>query len=243
MPLLAITGSGVLITNFGFSTFTCLCILLNLLCALAVSIMELFLYRHQCIVKKLSNRQFHFCIFVCFFVSSSIVNAFVTLSSVDSSQWSEALKKVNPTAMDLLEIPNIYYFPYSKMVHILLFCIMSMTIFERITVPVLFLITPFLFLIIRCYDGTLGLQILNNVATMLVSNYGILATLFLIYFNDPYRKFLLETLRRKGVGFTFHQDNATIHATRSTETWLEENDVATLNWPSSSPDLSPMENL
>uniref|UniRef100_A0A1I7WER4 Uncharacterized protein n=1 Tax=Heterorhabditis bacteriophora TaxID=37862 RepID=A0A1I7WER4_HETBA len=165
--------------------------------------------------------------------------------------------------MDLLEIPNIYYVPYSKMAHILLLCIMSMIILIgrsfyscyfntkflnysllgsfwvwlvtfnseklpiettkipyfpnlagillilllqiignrryyyngrcfQITVPVLFLITPFLFLIIRFYDGTLGLQILNNVATMLVSNYGTLATLFLIYFNDPYRKFLLE---------------------------------------------------
>uniref|UniRef100_A0A1I7XIA4 non-specific serine/threonine protein kinase n=1 Tax=Heterorhabditis bacteriophora TaxID=37862 RepID=A0A1I7XIA4_HETBA len=70
-------------------------------------------------------------------------------------------------------------------------------ILDKTTVPFLFLFTPFVFLIIRFYDGTLGRQILNNVATMLVSNYGILATLFLIYFNHPYRTFLLEMLRRK----------------------------------------------
>uniref|UniRef100_A0A1I7XRE0 DDE_3 domain-containing protein n=1 Tax=Heterorhabditis bacteriophora TaxID=37862 RepID=A0A1I7XRE0_HETBA len=38
------------------------------------------------------------------------------------------------------------------------------------------------------------------------------------------------------------QDNATIHASQSTKTRLEYNDV-TLDWPSRSPDLNPMENL
>uniref|UniRef100_A0A1I7WVG6 DDE_3 domain-containing protein n=1 Tax=Heterorhabditis bacteriophora TaxID=37862 RepID=A0A1I7WVG6_HETBA len=28
-----------------------------------------------------------------------------------------------------------------------------------------------------------------------------------------------------------------------TKTWLEDNDVATMDWPSRSPDLNPMENL
>uniref|UniRef100_A0A1I7W639 Uncharacterized protein n=1 Tax=Heterorhabditis bacteriophora TaxID=37862 RepID=A0A1I7W639_HETBA len=72
-PLLAITGHGVLITNFGFSTFACLvsfwinmngikfqCILLNLLCGLIISI-------------------FYFCIFVCFFV---LILYFPTLAGV-----------------------------------------------------------------------------------------------------------------------------------------------------------------
>uniref|UniRef100_A0A1I7X6V3 DDE_3 domain-containing protein n=1 Tax=Heterorhabditis bacteriophora TaxID=37862 RepID=A0A1I7X6V3_HETBA len=47
----------------------------------------------------------------------------------------------------------------------------------------------------------------------------------------------------KCFSFTFQQDNATIHASRSTKTWLEDNGVATMDWPSHSPDLDPMENL
>uniref|UniRef100_A0A1I7XF61 HTH_Tnp_Tc3_1 domain-containing protein n=1 Tax=Heterorhabditis bacteriophora TaxID=37862 RepID=A0A1I7XF61_HETBA len=45
------------------------------------------------------------------------------------------------------------------------------------------------------------------------------------------------------VSFTFQQDNATIHVSRSTNTWLEDNDVGTTDWPSRSPDLNPMEDL
>uniref|UniRef100_A0A1I7XDV8 Transposase n=1 Tax=Heterorhabditis bacteriophora TaxID=37862 RepID=A0A1I7XDV8_HETBA len=32
------------------------------------------------------------------------------------------------------------------------------------------------------------------------------------------------------VSFTFQQDNATIHASRSTKTWLQDNSVATMDW-------------
>uniref|UniRef100_A0A1I7XDI9 Transposase n=1 Tax=Heterorhabditis bacteriophora TaxID=37862 RepID=A0A1I7XDI9_HETBA len=32
-------------------------------------------------------------------------------------------------------------------------------------------------------------------------------------------------------------------SSRSTKTWLEDNDVATMDRPSRSPDLNPMENL
>uniref|UniRef100_A0A1I7X9P3 DDE_3 domain-containing protein n=1 Tax=Heterorhabditis bacteriophora TaxID=37862 RepID=A0A1I7X9P3_HETBA len=39
------------------------------------------------------------------------------------------------------------------------------------------------------------------------------------------------------------QNNTTIHASRSTKTWLEDNDVDTMDWSSRSPDLNPMENL
>uniref|UniRef100_A0A1I7WIU7 DDE_3 domain-containing protein n=1 Tax=Heterorhabditis bacteriophora TaxID=37862 RepID=A0A1I7WIU7_HETBA len=45
------------------------------------------------------------------------------------------------------------------------------------------------------------------------------------------------------VSFTFQQDNATIHASRSTKTWLQDNSVDTVDWPSRSPDQNPMENL
>uniref|UniRef100_A0A1I7W8C6 DDE_3 domain-containing protein n=1 Tax=Heterorhabditis bacteriophora TaxID=37862 RepID=A0A1I7W8C6_HETBA len=50
-------------------------------------------------------------------------------------------------------------------------------------------------------------------------------------------------LRFPGVSFTFEQDNVTIHASRSTKTWLQDNSVDTMDWPSRSPDLNPMENL
>uniref|UniRef100_A0A1I7XCZ1 DDE_3 domain-containing protein n=1 Tax=Heterorhabditis bacteriophora TaxID=37862 RepID=A0A1I7XCZ1_HETBA len=45
------------------------------------------------------------------------------------------------------------------------------------------------------------------------------------------------------VSFTFQQDNAIIHSSRSTNTWLEDNDVATMDWPSHSLDLNLMKNL
>uniref|UniRef100_A0A1I7XH70 DDE_3 domain-containing protein n=1 Tax=Heterorhabditis bacteriophora TaxID=37862 RepID=A0A1I7XH70_HETBA len=34
-----------------------------------------------------------------------------------------------------------------------------------------------------------------------------------------------------------------MHISRSTTTWLEDNDVATMDWPLRYPDLNPMENL
>uniref|UniRef100_A0A1I7XVR3 Solute carrier organic anion transporter family member n=1 Tax=Heterorhabditis bacteriophora TaxID=37862 RepID=A0A1I7XVR3_HETBA len=52
-----------------------------------------------------------------------------------------------------------------------------------------------------------------------------------------------STMGLVDLAFTFQQDLAAIHATRSTETWLEGNDVATMDWPSNTPDLNPMENL
>uniref|UniRef100_A0A1I7X2S5 DDE_3 domain-containing protein n=1 Tax=Heterorhabditis bacteriophora TaxID=37862 RepID=A0A1I7X2S5_HETBA len=46
-----------------------------------------------------------------------------------------------------------------------------------------------------------------------------------------------------GVSFIFQENNATIHASQSTKTWLEYNDVDTMDWLSCSSDLNPMENL
>uniref|UniRef100_A0A1I7XFJ5 HTH_Tnp_Tc3_1 domain-containing protein n=1 Tax=Heterorhabditis bacteriophora TaxID=37862 RepID=A0A1I7XFJ5_HETBA len=61
-----------------------------------------------------------------------------------------------------------------------------------------------------------------------------------VIFSDE-KKFNLNG--SDGVSFTFQQDNATIHVSRSTNTWLEDNDVGTTDWPSRSPDLNPMEDL
>jgi len=45
------------------------------------------------------------------------------------------------------------------------------------------------------------------------------------------------------VNHTFMQDNASIHASRSTSEWLRENKVETLPWPARSPDINPIENV
>uniref|UniRef100_A0A1I7WG16 Aa_trans domain-containing protein n=1 Tax=Heterorhabditis bacteriophora TaxID=37862 RepID=A0A1I7WG16_HETBA len=68
-----------------------------------------------------------------------------------------------------------------------------------IAVPSVFLTFPLTISFVLIYDGRLDLQILNDVVMVLISNYGILATLFLIYFNDPYREFLIGGLCRKGI--------------------------------------------
>uniref|UniRef100_A0A1I7WHJ7 G_PROTEIN_RECEP_F1_2 domain-containing protein n=1 Tax=Heterorhabditis bacteriophora TaxID=37862 RepID=A0A1I7WHJ7_HETBA len=62
--------------------------------------------------------------------------------------------------------------------------------------PFVLIFVPVLYICVRIFDGRLGLQILNNIATIMIANYGVLATLFLIYFNDPYQKFFTGNLRR-----------------------------------------------
>ena len=44
-------------------------------------------------------------------------------------------------------------------------------------------------------------------------------------------------------GFTFQQDNASIHRSRYTMSWFAERDVTVMNWPALSPDLNPIENV
>lgn len=39
------------------------------------------------------------------------------------------------------------------------------------------------------------------------------------------------------------QDNASIHVSHSTKNWLANNNIQTINWPSRSPDLNPIENI
>ena len=46
-----------------------------------------------------------------------------------------------------------------------------------------------------------------------------------------------------GTNGTFQQDNAPIHNSFSTRTWLSSQNIQIMNWPSRSPDLSPIENV
>jgi len=42
---------------------------------------------------------------------------------------------------------------------------------------------------------------------------------------------------------TLMVDNAPVHTANMTKSWMQDNGVKTLNWPSNSPDLNPIENL
>lgn len=54
---------------------------------------------------------------------------------------------------------------------------------------------------------------------------------------------VLPYLRTNGPGLTFQQDNATAHTARATREFLNQNNGDMLDWPSNSPDLSPIEHV
>jgi transposase len=45
-----------------------------------------------------------------------------------------------------------------------------------------------------------------------------------------------------GNEYIFQQDNASIHSSRETKEWLDEQEIVCLPWPARSPDLNPIEN-
>jgi len=44
-------------------------------------------------------------------------------------------------------------------------------------------------------------------------------------------------------GFTFQQDGAPCHTSRSSRDWFESNNWTVSDWPANSPDLNPIENV
>ena len=54
---------------------------------------------------------------------------------------------------------------------------------------------------------------------------------------------LLPEIRLARGRVIFQQDNAPIHKTAAVATFLAENNIATLEWPPQSPDLSSIENI
>ena len=61
------------------------------------------------------------------------------------------------------------------------------------------------------------------------------------YINDVLRAVVVPVMRHNIP--MFQQDNARPHITLATMLFLNQNKVDVLNWPSSSPDLSPIEHL
>ena len=63
------------------------------------------------------------------------------------------------------------------------------------------------------------------------------------YRDEILRPVVLPFLRRHGVGAILQQDNAPAHTSRVSRTFLQQNNVQVLDWPSKSPDLSPIEHV
>uniref|UniRef100_A0A1I7X047 G_PROTEIN_RECEP_F1_2 domain-containing protein n=1 Tax=Heterorhabditis bacteriophora TaxID=37862 RepID=A0A1I7X047_HETBA len=83
----------------------------------------------------------------------------------------------------------------------------------QVAIPIVLLFIPIISFSIRVLDGRLGLQILNDILMMMLSVYGVVATIFLIFCNTSYREFILEKVRKIATKLVFPVEDLAVTKT------------------------------